>query len=304
MDWDGVADAIFHLGSGSGRDLDKLALQLETDEGDETLALTDSLARTMEVLGHIEVQREPGSGRVIGWTVNSPMAAEVGERRHLLVGSRSAQFLRHLEAAIESRGGKIERQPEAMGPTSVVLTGLTSAELADVMRQQDGPVGSIEVVADAATRMVAALPVFSEVVLGLPSVGMPVARSMKRWDPGSALWIDSQSADSPGAYKLAGFSVRYLLRDAVDIRSGKASPGDARVVKHAAALSARVPLAAYLADQQCLVLPIGADLPGLYGRAVVLASGRLPVPSRRDGTIMYPGVAEPIATGVLQLLAG
>jgi hypothetical protein len=241
---------------------------------------------------------------VIEWAVNSPMAAEVGERRHLLVGSRSAQFLTDLEAAVESRGGKIESEPEAIGPTSVMVTGLSNAELADAVRRQDGPVGSIEIVADAANRMVAALPMFSEVVLGLPSVDMPVARRLKRWDPNSALWLDSQSADLAGAYKLAGFSVRYVVRDALDIRSGKASLGDARVVKHAAALSARVPLGAYLADRQCLVLPIGADLPGLYGRAVVLASGRLPIPSRGDGTITYLSVAEPIAMGVLQLLAG
>ena len=52
-----------------------------------------------------------------------------------------------------------------------------------------------------------------------------------------------------------------------------------------------------------LVVPLGADLPGLYGRVAALCSGRAPVVSVKTRSIGYRDVPRWVADALNSLLA-
>ena len=63
----------------------------------------------------------------------------------------------------------------------------------------------------------------------------------------------------------------------------EATLGDARIVKYLAAADSRHALIGYHSKSQVLYVPLGADIPGLYGRAAVLSSGCPPQENHREG---------------------
>ena len=83
------------------------------------------------------------------------------------------------------------------------------------------------------------------------------------------------------------------------------SLGDTRLVKYLASLQSGVELLGFKKEHEntdtgTLFVPFKADLPGLYGRAVVLDAGSLPY---EDGEFLhYPNVSEKIAEKVFNLL--
>jgi len=80
------------------------------------------------------------------------------------------------------------------------------------------------------------------------------------------------------------------------------SIGDARIVRYGIACTSGVALAEYCEDTGTIEVPLGADLPGLYGRAAVLASGRLPVRDQSKGTTVYTGMTAPLACTLIRKL--
>ena len=87
---------------------------------------------------------------------------------------------------------------------------------------------------------------------------------------------------------------------------GHAKPGsaiaDARLIKHFAALREGQPLVGYDCEKEVLYMPIGADLPGLYGRAAVLASGLLPVIDRPNRVLKYQEIPPSLAFSLMDRL--
>ena len=107
----------------------------------------------------------------------------------------------------------------------------------------------------------------------LPATSLIGARNIERWDPLTTRFEPSRDSGVPGAYRLKGFTRSYIYRRPDDIGAMRAIVGDAGLVKYAAALDTGLSLVGYDSDAEVLYVPLGADLPGLYGRAAVLASG-------------------------------
>lgn len=298
-DWPAVLDAVFYLGRGREPDLDRLAAQLRLEAQDQQSVVTDAFIRTLDVGGHIEVRRDP-DGRAVEWQVVPPMLAGVSEGAFLLVGWRSADYVRNLGKVIQDASGRIDLEDGVAGPPSVWLRGVSGDALA---RALDGvgldPRPSI--VERAGATLAATLPRMSEVFELLPERPTPAAGSAKQWDPATARWGVPARPPS-GALRFSGFSVAYGYVDDVQ-KSSRMRVADARVVKHIAALRSGLPLIAYSSDERQLVVPLGADLPGLYGRAAVLASGRLPVANLRQGALIYPDVPEDVASMLISKLS-
>lgn len=78
--------------------------------------------------------------------------------------------------------------------------------------------------------------------------------------------------------------------------------GDARLVKFAAALDVGLPLVGYDQAARVLYVPLGADLPGLYGRAAVLASGHPPLENTNEHLLEYRSVPSHVAARLCHLL--
>ncbi len=94
----------------------------------------------------------------------------------------------------------------------------------------------------------------------------------------------------------------YFLRTAIDIINGQVRRGDSRVVKHLANVGR--PIIGYDAESRRLFVPLGADLPGLYGRALTLQSGRPPSKVQGKALLAYPSVDEDVASALVSLLKG
>ena len=167
---------------------------------------------------------------------------------------------------------------------------------AEVTREQlDGLVGlwehDVEVVPEAWRDVAAALPPLSRVLSELPRSHQVPLGDITWFQPADATWAQVASMDAPGAYRVRRFATLDLVRDADDISDGTVARCTVQLGKHLAALIAgRPPLIAYDPDARHLSVPLGADLPGLYGRALVAASGMAPEPVPGRRVLRYSGV--------------
>lgn len=157
-------------------------------------------------------------------------------------------------------------------------------------------------VARAAEGLCAMLPPLSQARRSLPTTTLLAARSYEAWNPWIARFEPATATSRPGAYRLNGFKRTYVYRNADDISATRATVGDARIVKYMAAADTGQSLVGYDADTEVLYVPLGADLPGLYGRSAVLCSGYLPTEDPQQRTLKYRGVPAKIAAHLSNLL--
>ena len=152
--------------------------------------------------------------------------------------------------------------------------------------------------------LLAALPALSTIERSLPRIPLPGARHIERLHLASASWEPVHTAASPGAYRLeSSFRTLYVFRTESDVERHEGAIGTAQLVKHLEAGRMGRPLLAYYPGSSRLAVPLGADLPGLYGRAAVLNSGRLPSTSRKSRALVYHDVPATFASRIFDLLA-
>jgi hypothetical protein len=162
--------------------------------------------------------------------------------------------------------------PASDAMTLSTIEGVDAEELQSIAANFDATV----VLATTRT-MLAALPPISSVGASLTRIPVPGGRTLEQFHLPSASWTATDSLAGMGAFRAdAGQGWQYLFRSEEDVHNGSVALGDAYLVKHLAAQQNGRPLLAYKSQRNLIVVPVGADLPGLYERAVVLASGRLP----------------------------
>ncbi|MGN9890289.1 hypothetical protein [Micromonospora sp. L31] len=285
LTWDIGLDALMHAGGGGYSSFERTALQIEG-----SLLFVHVFARTLESLGHVQIRRDPRNLEPLDWEIAPSALAELVDGSYLLVGYWPAGYVNTVEDWIAGTPGRLSVQPDPEGPSRRVLRGLT----ADQVHELAAELG-VTVAARPAAAILGATPGLSEVLAALPRVSMPGARSVQQFHLGSAAWVTQPRPDEPGAYALESFGKTYLFRDAEDVAAGTARIGAANLVKHLAALQAGRPLLAYRAEERALDVPLGAELPGLYGRAAVLCVGRPPYKLGPLRVLRYPGVPAEIA---------
>ncbi|MEU1246342.1 hypothetical protein [Micromonospora arida] len=290
--WDVALDALMHAGGGPISALERIALQVEGSS-----RFVDEFVRTLEVLGHLHVKRDDYALRPIDWEVSPSALAELVDGSLLLVGWWPAAMRAKLGEGAASLGGSLVAETTNTGPTRWVLRVLATADV-------EALAGSFEAVAvarDAARSILRVTPNLSVVERALPQVTLPGARRIQRFDVSSASWVGQPHAESPGAYRLESFGITDVIRRQDDVAQGTARIGTVQLVKHLDALPTGRPLVAYDAKQRCLQVPLGADLPGLYGRAAVLCSGR--PPEKVEKLLLYREVPADIADTLAARLA-
>ena len=179
------------------------------------------------------------------------------------------------------------------------VANVSAADLADIA----AAIGTAGVVPDAAYRLVSALPALGKLEAALPRIPLPGARRVLRFHLESASWVPVPFATEPGAYRLEQAFARIdVLRTPVDVEAGTAALATVQLSKHLAARRAGRALLAYSPSQQVLVVPLGADLPGLYGRAAVLCGGRLPSRDEKQRLLIYHDIPQRVADALTSLL--
>ena len=116
--------------------------------------------------------------------------------------------------------------------------------------------------------------------------------------------MTTATVEAPGAYRLqSSFMSTYVHTTSEELAQGAARLATAQLSKHLAALDHGRPLIAYDQKQQHLLVPLGAELPGLLGRVAVLCTGRLPLTDIKRRVVVYRDVPEDVAQGLAGLLA-
>jgi hypothetical protein len=297
--WDAGLDALCHLGSGSAADLERIALQLQGER-----LFVHQFVHVLEALGHLDIERDRRSLRLRHWQVSPPVLAGLPSGGYVLAGWRSRQIIAAVTSSATAQGGRVAPNRQAGAPSVIVISGLSEEQAARVAaRVQPANGRELQLQPGAAASLAAALPPLGTLLDALPRVILPAAQSVERWDIVSATWVRSGAVDRPGAYKLRGPLVRYGLCTEHDLANGTFALGVSQVVKHLAALLAGTMHLAYDERSLCLLVPFGAGLPGLYGRAAALCSGCAPSPTSGQRLLLYQQVPPDIAGAIAQALS-
>ena len=292
-DWDVAVDSVVHVGGGAYALLERVALQVEG-----TSLFVDDFTRSLEVRGDLEIRRGADLAPE-AWEVSPAYLAEVANGTFVLTGSWTQHARQALKELVCGAGGSVYAAPGGPGPTCHIVAGVNPDELEKIAASVD----SAGVIRDAAARLLDVLPPLSEIEAALPRIPLPGARRILKFHVPSASWVPVTSAAAPGAYRLeAAFVTTDVIRTAKDVDCGDAALGTVQLTKHIAARHLGRPLLAYLESERVLAVPLGADLPVLYGRAAVLCSGRLPTPLRQKRLLVYHDVPQSVAGRLAQLL--
>jgi len=300
---DEALDALVHLGGGSASSLERVANQV-----DSSAIATDAFRRSLEALGHVDLRRGERL-EVTMWSIAQPCLAEASDDTFFLSGAWSEAARRQLEITVNEAGGKFSYDDNpGQGPTTWFVEELTGDQIEVLVADPDLrsllPQGTTpKVVPHAAMALVETLPSLSTVAQALPRVPLPGSRRTERFDVASASWEPVRTAASPGAYRLeSAFRTLYVFRSEPDIERHEGAVGTAQLVKHLEAHRMGRPLLGYYPGPERLAVPLGADLPGLYGRAAVLNSGRLPGTASKSQSLVYHDVPDVFASRLFDLL--
>jgi hypothetical protein len=280
-DFEVAFDALNHVGHGNFSTFETIAAQVE---GSGLFA--DSFLRRQEVVGHLDVTRDE-SLRVTEWAVNSATLVPIAADRWVLVGSRSTRLTRAMRGRLIGQADVLESIDAGLARVEVVgaIEAPTTLEEVGVTVLNENP----------AFAVAASLPPLSAVEATLKRVVVPMYRSAECWDSRSACWRPTDSVRHIGAYRLRDFRSIYAVRSDLDLERGTMGIGNAQLVKHIANSWANDPLAGYHTLSGSVVVPLGADLPGIFGRALVLCSGRAPRELIEQRMLQYQSVPRGVA---------
>lgn len=286
--WTALIDGLFYLGAGSRHEFSTLARQLE-----DSAIFENQLLHDLEALGIIELERNAAL-EVINWEAAATCIGELSDGTWLLTGYWPRQLDSDVIAALEDLGARVTINAEhRQGQRRVA--DVSASDLAEVAEKFD-----FDLVPRASRSLALALPTLSSVAAGLTRRDMPFASSYEYFDPRSAAWIDVEIARLPGLYRVShSFSSSYYYRNAQDVDDGTAAIVTVQLGKHIAALEARRPLIAYDPVAATISVPVGAELPGMFGRAAVLGDGDLPEIRRSDRSVNYFNVPAAAAEAII-----
>lgn len=291
--WDVAFDCLVHAHGGGYSTLEHVARHVEGSR-----LFIDSYTRSLVARGDIEI-RHSDDLTAREWEVAPAYLAELATGDFLLTGGWNRSARRELRRLVTKAGGEFTAKREPVGLARCTVSGLD----AGLLREFADTVGCAGVALDAASRIVSALPPLSALEAALPRVAMPGARRIKRFDLDLASWTPVPFATDPGGYRLESAStVTDVFRSAADIKRNEAAMSTVQLSKHLAARHHGRLLLAYSPGGQTLAVPLGADLPGLYGRAAVLCGGRLPTQHPQKRALAYHDVPEHIAAALTTLL--
>lgn len=296
--WSAAMDGLVHVGGGPIEHLERLALQVEGSS-----LFVDEFLRGLEALGHIQVERD-GDLRPMAFECSANYLGGLpGGDEYVAIGCWSRSALAALRREVRDLGGTFKATRGATGgPTRCALSGLDDAGAqAAAEAAQPGAVA----VPDAARAMLPMVDRLSTMREALKHVFLPGAKRTERFHLQSSSWISTERVAAPGAYRLqASFMSMYVHASERDVSEGRARLATAQLSKHLAALEEGQALLAYDAAKQHLLVPLGAELPGLLGRVAVLCSARLPLVDTKRRVTVYRDVPEDVAQGLAGLLAG
>jgi len=266
VSWEAALDGVMYIGGGSYNWLERIALQVE---GSQLFA--HHFLKALEGLGVIDVARDEYLNPV-EWELVPRYLPRLADGAYALIGHWPWNITETFLAQALLAGGTHQHRKSPDGPTINVIGGLAPLVISDLAEAVDATV-----VPASTQGLLAALPTLGEVMDALPRISIPGGRAVEAFHVPSARWVRAESTSGIGAFRVnSGAGWQTIFRTEEDFAQGQAAVASTYLAKHLAARLTGRPLMAYLPKAQKLLVPIGADLPGLYERAMVLSSGQLP----------------------------
>ncbi|WP_426308666.1 hypothetical protein [Cellulosimicrobium sp. E-16] len=287
-----LLDALTWLGGGTPEELARVVRQV-----DDSALTVDEIVRVLESLGHIDVARSPETFAIDRWEVSPRSLAGLADGTWLAIGSWARRDMAALRDLAAYAGGGLASDHDDWLPRRVVrgLSEQKAAEVAEALDADFQPRSGHE--------LLASLPHLSSVLPGLPIVSAEAVYDAEWFDAAQARWVPVESIGQAGAFRIRrGYVSSYFVRTADDVVTRSLRRADSRLVKHVASMLR--PIVGYDTTAARLFVPLGADLPGLYGRAITLMSGRPAARVRGKALLAYSGVDQETAAMLVTLLKG
>lgn len=297
--WDDAFDAVMHVGGGNYGWLERIGLQTGG-----TQLHVHAFVRALEALGFIAVERDL-SASPVRWELSPRYLTELSTGELLLTGEWRASAVEQLRAVLAGSRARVEETRQKDGLTLYTVHDLKAEAIAGLADELEATY-----VPNAAIRMVSILPSLSEVGQSLRRVPVVSAKRVEQFEVPTSSWVPAMHMEAPGAYRLdSGMGRSTVYRSMADVERGVAAPTSTYLAKHLAAQLHEKPLLAYKAVDRLLLVPRGAELPGLYERAAVLSGGRLPglgkitIAAGSMNASIYHDVSQDIADALYSLLS-
>ena len=291
VDHDLLLDALSFKGSGSWAAFEGLVAGT-VDHPWEAMATAHDLA----ALGHIDLRRQAGSGRILAWSVAPAVLAFRADGAGFLAGFRNEDMVAAAGEIAEAAGGQLRAVAKPGQPALLEVHGLSPDAAASAFASLRDPHGrALEVVAGAAARLAGA-----SVALG-PSLALPERATLGRpdrleaFDLSTGRWRACDASSPPGAYRAQINGVACFIRS----DTGEALGAPHELAKLMAARQAGVRLHAH-DGQDAFQALLGCEPPPLLRRVLVSCSGVLP--SIVGGRLTYDKVPPAIGATVLDLM--
>ncbi|MCD9198336.1 hypothetical protein [Aeromicrobium wangtongii] len=288
-DWTVAIDTLQHLGGGSWSSLEKVALQIEP-----TGLFVDHFSRTLETLGHISIRRDDRTLRPTAWEISPTQLTGCSNGEFAFNGHWPTGLYNEIVDAIHADGAGVKADGKEPPQSFASRLGSKTESIADECE--------IAVIPDAWRELVQTLLPMSEVLKQLPRQSASADGDISWFDVEHASWKLVDNYEAQGAYRIRKFATLDVVRSEEDLRQGTYARCPVQLSKHVAALMRGRPLVAYDPGRQLFMVPIGAELPGLYGRALTAASCLPPAVARSAGAVVYQNVPEDLASHVFGLL--
>ena len=257
-------------------------------------------ARNCQALGHLELKVD-SYGAPTHWQVR-PTTVVSSLNGTYVVGHLSGKLLERLAEDAEALGARLTISEIEDAPPMVVFS-VDDDELVQEIVDSTASALRVDIrfESDPALTIARALPRCSSVIGCLPQYPFP-SGECETFDLQLSQWRKVSFVAAPGIYRFRRNRIIYGVVDRAGVASQSMRLGDYRLVKHAGAIGSGAKLIAYEPSRLTLKVPVGAELPGIYERAAVMESGRLPI-KMSDGVVEYLGVRPEVAFRIWNALS-
>ncbi len=288
---DHALDALMHLGGGSDGYISSVASNV-----DPSALFRHEFVRSLEQLAHIDVSRD-SLFQIESWEINPSIVVKT-DTDYFLTGYWPTSYWAGLISALGE-----ERVLDIPEPGSVSRMTVRNTSIQELRSALDELEIAAEIVDKPSIDMLKMLPDIRIAASGLPTINSPIFDEVCSYSSDQNAWVPISEARPTkiGGYRISSaYRNQYVVVTAEDVASHKIRYCSAEFAKfYETAISVKKPLFSYRSDQEILLVPKGASLPGMYGRAAVLASGNLPKSDVSGRYLVY----DRISTEFAELLA-
>ncbi len=256
-------------------------------------------AKELFDLGLIDLELDISSRRARSWSIPPSALVLNGSDRAYLSGFRCNSLLEELGMALEAAGARPyfsfeEGVPKHLSwDTSQVECKL----LREIAKSVKDPLGrEISITPAPSLAIARRLPSLSLMLAQFNETSLPVNK-ISLFVPFKNSWEETRFEGKSGLYRYDGLPRRFYLVNS----HGESRNTTFELGKIAAARAERLRLHDYDRESQTFISVLGCEPPGLFRRALVSCSGKLPVFGDKN-TLRYSGVSPELAMTILSKL--